>query len=101
MGLRKCCVGDCQSTNRTHRLFYFTKDDNLRKLWLSFVVPTNIGLCGLTKEQLLDKCVCQNHFDQYQFDGMTGNSGLRHGYPCLISEKEVHFGIPLNNADKY
>ncbi|KAF9407962.1 hypothetical protein HW555_012193, partial [Spodoptera exigua] len=96
MDVRKCCVGNCSSTNRTHRLFLLPKDDNLRELWLSFLIPTNIELTGLSKHQLLTKRVCQNHFDRYQFDSM-GNR-LRHGYPCLFSDKEISFGIPLSST---
>ncbi|XP_022830991.1 uncharacterized protein LOC111359629 [Spodoptera litura] len=96
MNVRKCCVGNCQSTNRTHRLFLLPKDDNLRDLWLSFLIPTNIELSGLSKNQLLSKRVCQNHFDRYQFDSV-GNR-LRHGYPCLFSDKEISFGIPLSST---
>ncbi|XP_022823949.1 uncharacterized protein LOC111354634 [Spodoptera litura] len=96
MNVRKCCVGNCQSTNRTHRLFLLPKDDNLRDLWLSFLIPTNIELSGLSKNQLLSKRVCQNHFDRYQFDSV-GNR-LRHGYPCLFSDKEISLGIPLSST---
>ncbi|KAF9419412.1 hypothetical protein HW555_004060, partial [Spodoptera exigua] len=96
MDVRKCCVNNCSSTNGTHRLFCFPKDDKLRELWLSYVIPTNKELSGLSKHQLLSKRVCQNHFDRYQFDGM-GNR-LRYGYPCLFSEKEISFGIPLSST---
>ncbi|KPJ14188.1 hypothetical protein RR48_06938 [Papilio machaon] len=96
MDLRKCCLGNCSSTNRTHRLFYLPKDDNLRQLWLSFLIPTNIELSGLSKEQLLAKRVCQKHFDRYQFDN-TGNR-LRSGYPCLFTAKEIFYGSPLSST---
>ncbi|CAK1597546.1 unnamed protein product [Parnassius mnemosyne] len=94
--LRKCCVVGCNANNKTHRLFNFPKDDKLRELWLSFLVPVNIELSGLSKEQLLNRYVCQKHFDRQQFDGM-GNR-LAHGYPCLFTASEILHGIPLNSS---
>ncbi|XP_028156295.1 uncharacterized protein LOC114349898 isoform X2 [Ostrinia furnacalis] len=94
----KCCVVGCASTDKTHRLYNFPKDDKVRALWLSFLVSVNSELLGLTKDQLLNKRVCQKHFDKYQLDG-EGNR-LRHGYPCLFSTKEVEHGVPLS-GDHY
>ncbi|XP_063822851.1 uncharacterized protein LOC135072744 [Ostrinia nubilalis] len=51
-----------------------------------------------TSDQLLNKRVCQKHFDKYQLDG-EGNR-LRHGYPCLFSTEEVEHGVPLS-GDHY
>ncbi|CAG4986111.1 unnamed protein product [Parnassius apollo] len=94
--LRKCCVVGCNANNKTHRLFNFPKDDKLRELWLSFLVPVNIKLSGLSKEQLLNRYVCQKHFDRQQFDGV-GNR-LAHGYPCLFTAREMMHGIPLDSS---
>lgn len=94
MALIKCCVVGCTSTNKTHRLFNIPKDDQLRKLWLSFLVPVNPLLSGLTRDQLINKRVCQKHFDVYQLDGQ-GNR-LPKGYPCLFSEQEISIGVPLS-----
>ncbi|XP_013196185.2 uncharacterized protein LOC106139307 isoform X1 [Amyelois transitella] len=94
MAYRKCCVGGCVSTSKTHCLFNLPKDDGLRKLWLSFLIPTNVELSGLSKDQLVNKRVCHDHFDRYQFDGM-GNR-LKNGYPCLFTPKEIYHGVPLS-----
>lgn len=98
MPSRKCCVGGCDSTSETHRLFNIPKNDRLRELWLSFLIPTNVELSGLSKEQLVSKLVCQNHFDRHQFDG-AGNR-IQHGYPSLFSPKEISHGIVLSASGK-
>lgn len=90
----KCCVVGCTSTNETHRLYNLPKDDKLRALWLSFLVPVNSELLGLSKDQLVNKRVCQKHFDRSQLDDM-GNR-LKDGYPCLFSSEEVEHGVPLS-----
>ncbi|XP_045781417.1 zinc finger protein 567-like isoform X3 [Maniola jurtina] len=97
--LRKCCVVGCDANNRTHRLFSLPKNDKLRELWLSKLIPVNIELSGLSKGQLVNKYVCQKHFDRRQFDGM-GNR-LAHGYPCLFTEKEILYGIPLSSLPEH
>ncbi|KAH9636393.1 hypothetical protein HF086_011250 [Spodoptera exigua] len=94
MGTKKCCVGGCNATSETHRLFSFPKNDELRNLWMSFLVPTNSLLIGLSKEQLLRKRVCEKHFDKYQFD--HDGKRLRYSYPCLLSHKEIAHGVPLS-----
>lgn len=98
MGARRCCVGNCSSTNRTHRLYRFPKNHHLSLLWLSFLTPTTIDLSGLSTDQLGHKYVCQKHFDRLQFD-YRGNR-LRHGYPSLFSDKEIFYGIPLPTDGK-
>ncbi|KAL4715225.1 hypothetical protein ACJJTC_007807 [Scirpophaga incertulas] len=86
----KCCVSGCSATNLTHRLYSFPKDDNLQALWLSFLVPFNSDLFGLSKDQLFNKRVWQKHFDRSQLDG----EGKRlKGDPCLFSAKEMEHGI--------
>ncbi|CAK1580459.1 unnamed protein product [Parnassius mnemosyne] len=90
----KCCVVGCNSTNKTHRLYNLPKDDKLRALWLSFLVPVNSELLGLSKDQLVNKRVCQKHFDKYQLDE-KGNR-LKDGYPCLFSTEEIEHGVPLS-----
>ncbi|XP_045448260.1 uncharacterized protein LOC123656638 [Melitaea cinxia] len=89
----KCCVGDCDATSSNYRLFCMPLNVNLRKLWLSLLVPTNPNLLGLTENQLLKKRVCERHFDETQFD----KSGVRtrYSYPCLFTEMEIAHGIPL------
>ncbi|KAL4709393.1 hypothetical protein ACJJTC_001189 [Scirpophaga incertulas] len=91
----KCCVSGCSATNLTHRLYSFPKDDNLQALWLSFLVPFNSDLLGLSKDQLLNKRVCQKHFDRSQLDGE--GKRLKGGYPCLFSAKEMEHGVPLSS----
>ncbi|KAJ8725850.1 hypothetical protein PYW08_004033 [Mythimna loreyi] len=93
--LRRCCVVGCDGTNKTHRLFKFPRNDKLRELWLSFLIPVNVMLSGLSKEQLLGRYVCHKHFDRHQFDG-TGNR-LAHGYPCLFTPQEILYGVPLRS----
>ncbi|KAJ8728896.1 hypothetical protein PYW07_006592 [Mythimna separata] len=93
MGNKKCCVGGCNATSETHRLFSFPKNDKLRNLWVSFLVRTNSLLIGLSKEQLLRKRVCEKHFDKYQFD--HDGRRLRYSYPCLLTHKEIAHGVPL------
>ncbi|XP_063543133.1 uncharacterized protein LOC134751589 [Cydia strobilella] len=90
----KCCVSGCKATNETHRLFVFPKKDMLRNLWMSFLVPTNPLLLGLSKEQLLRKRVCEKHFDKHQFDKFKGKR-LRFSYPCLFTDDEITHGEPL------
>ncbi|CAH2108331.1 unnamed protein product [Euphydryas editha] len=97
MGLFKCCVGGCSATNETHRLFSFPKNDHLRNLWLSFLVPTNSILVGLSKEQLLRKRVCEKHFDKHQFD--EEGKRLRYSYPCLFTDDEIAHGVPLSSRE--
>ncbi|XP_022825417.1 uncharacterized protein LOC111355632 isoform X1 [Spodoptera litura] len=94
--MRKCCVVGCNATNKTHRLFNFPKNDKLRELWLSFLIPVNAMLSGLSKDQLISRYVCQKHFDRYQFDG-TGNR-LQHGYPSLFTSMEILHGVPLRST---
>lgn len=96
MGTQKCCVGDCNATSETHRLFSFPKNANLRNQWMSFLVPTNSSLLGLSKEQLLRKRVCVKHFDRHQFD--HNGRRLRYSYPCLLSNAEIAHGVPLIGA---
>ncbi|CAK1584401.1 unnamed protein product [Parnassius mnemosyne] len=93
MVYKKCCVGGCNTTHETHRLFSFPRNDNLRNLWMSFIVPTNPQLIALSKEQLLNKHVCEKHFDIFQFD----NEGrrLRYSYPSLLTDNEIAHGVPL------
>ncbi|XP_052743472.1 uncharacterized protein LOC112045019 isoform X4 [Bicyclus anynana] len=92
--VRKCCVVACNATSETHRLFYLPKNDKLRELWLTFLIPVNVKLSGLSKAQLVTKQVCQKHFDRHQFDN-KGNR-LAHGYPCLFTEDEILHGVPLS-----
>ncbi|CAG4930820.1 unnamed protein product [Parnassius apollo] len=68
----KCCIGGCNTTRETHRLFRFPRNDNLRNLWMSFIVPTN---------------------PQLIFD----NEGrrLRYSYPSLLTGNEIAHGVPL------
>ncbi|CAH2096251.1 unnamed protein product [Euphydryas editha] len=89
----KCCVGDCDATSSNYRLFCMPLNVNLRKLWLSLLVPTNPNLLGLTENQLLKKRVCEKHFDQTQFD--KAGVRIRYSYPCLFTEMEIAQGIPL------
>ncbi|CAG4951090.1 unnamed protein product [Parnassius apollo] len=91
MVYEKCCIGG--STREAHRLFRFPRNDNLRNLWTSFIVPTNPQLIVLSKEQLLNKRVCEEHFDIFQFD----NEGrrLRYSYPSLLTDNEIDHGVPL------
>lgn len=89
----KCCVGNCDATSSNYRLFCMPSNVNLRKLWLSLLVPTNPILLGLTENQLLKKRVCERHFDETQFD-KTGVR-IRYSYPCLFTEMEIAQGIPL------
>ncbi|CAG5003564.1 unnamed protein product [Parnassius apollo] len=93
MVYEKCCVGGCNTTRETHRLFRFPRNDNLRNLWMSFIVPTNPQLIVLSKEQLLNKRVCERHFDIFQF----GNEGrrLRYSYPSFLTDNEIAYGVPL------
>ncbi|CAG5059741.1 unnamed protein product [Parnassius apollo] len=93
MVYEKCCVGGCNTTRETHRLFRFPRNDNLRNLWMAFIVPTNSQLIVLSKEQLLNKRVCEKHFDVFQF----GNEGrrLRYSYPSLLTDNEIAHGVPL------
>ncbi|CAG4987369.1 unnamed protein product [Parnassius apollo] len=93
MVYEKCCVGGCNTTRETHRLFRFPRNDNLRNLWMAFIVPTNPQLIVLSKEQLLNKRVCEKHFDVFQF----GNEGrrLRYSYPSLLTDNEIAHGVPL------
>ncbi|XP_061709896.1 uncharacterized protein LOC133519780 [Cydia pomonella] len=93
----KCCVLDCESTSDTHRLFCMLINDHLRNLWMSFLVPVNPHLLGLTKGQLMTKRVCQKHFDETQF---SPGSRIRYSYPCLFTEKEFFHGVPLSSEDK-
>ncbi|CAG5023570.1 unnamed protein product [Parnassius apollo] len=60
---------------------------------MSFIVPTNPQLIVLSKEQLLNKRVCEKHFDIFQFD----NEGrrLRYSYPSLLTDNEIAHGVPL------
>lgn len=76
MGRYKCCVGSCTSASETHRLFRFPKNDCLRNLWMSFLVPTNSSFIGLTSQQLSSKRVCEKHFD-HQFDAEEGQKKMR------------------------
>lgn len=94
----KCCVGGCNATSASVRLFCFPKNDKLRSLWLNFIRPTNPQLTGLSKKQLLNKRVCKVHFDRHQFDQL--GQRLRFSYPCLISEKEIAHGVPFSTAGK-
>ncbi|CAG4929403.1 unnamed protein product [Parnassius apollo] len=93
MVYEKCCVGGCNTTRETPRLFRFPRNDNLRNLWLAFILPTNSQFIVLSKEQLLNKRVCEKHFDIFQF----GNEGrrLRYSYPSLITDNEIAHGVPL------
>lgn len=92
----KCCVGGCDSTKETLRLFSFPKKESLRNLWLSFLVPTNPLLIGLSKEQLLRKRVCEKHFDKHQFD--EEGKRRRYSYPTLFTSKEIAHGEPFPPA---
>ncbi|XP_052746565.1 uncharacterized protein LOC128199712 isoform X2 [Bicyclus anynana] len=92
MGLFKCCVGGCNATSETQKLYSFPKNDNLRSLWLSFLVPTNSLLIGLSKDQLIRKRVCEKHFDKQQFD--EEGKRLRYSYPCLLTDVEIAHGEP-------
>lgn len=96
MGLIKCVVGGCNATNETHRLFSFPKNDHLRNLWMSFLVPANANLIGLSKEQLLRKRVCEKHFDKHQFD--EEGKRLRYSYPCLFTDDEITHGVILPSS---
>ncbi|CAG4931822.1 unnamed protein product [Parnassius apollo] len=60
---------------------------------MAFIVPTNPQLIVLSKEQLLNKRVCEKHFDVFQF----GNEGrrLRYSYPSLLTDNEIAHGVPL------
>ncbi|CAG4963073.1 unnamed protein product [Parnassius apollo] len=89
MVYEKCCIGGCNTTRETHRLFRFHRNDNL---WMSFIVPTNPQLIVLSKEQLLNKRFCEKHFDIFQFD----NEGrrLRYSYPSLLTDNEIAHGVP-------
>ncbi|XP_061707301.1 uncharacterized protein LOC133517862 [Cydia pomonella] len=60
---------------------------------MSFLVPTNPLLLGLSKEQLLRKRVCEKHFDKQQFD--AEGKRLRFSYPCLFRDDEIAHGEPL------
>ncbi|KAL4720622.1 hypothetical protein ACJJTC_015250, partial [Scirpophaga incertulas] len=91
-------LSGCSATNLTHRLYSFPKDDNLQALWLSFLVPFNSDLLGLSKDQLLNKRVCQKHFDRSQLDGE--GKRLKGGYPCLFSAKEMEHGVPLSYSSQ-
>ncbi|CAG4939496.1 unnamed protein product [Parnassius apollo] len=53
----------------------------------------NLLLIVLSKEQLLNKRVCEKHFDVFQF----GNEGrrLRYSYPSLLTDNEIAHGVPL------
>ncbi|XP_052746955.1 uncharacterized protein LOC128199822 [Bicyclus anynana] len=97
--VRKCCVVACNATSETHRLFYLPKNDKLRELWLTFLIPVNVKLSGLSKAQLVTKQVCQKHFDRHQFDNQ-GNR-LAHGYPCLFTEDEILHGVPLSTLAEH
>ncbi|XP_063620641.1 uncharacterized protein LOC134793046 [Cydia splendana] len=92
----KCCVLGCESTSATHRLFCMPMNDNLRNLWMSFLVPVNPHLLGLSKGQLMTKRVCQKHFDETQF---SQGSRIRYSYPCLFTEKEFIHGVPLSSEE--
>ncbi|RVE40453.1 hypothetical protein evm_014896 [Chilo suppressalis] len=72
-------------------------NDNLRNLWMSFLVPTNPGLLGLNKSQLLKKRVCVKHFDKTQFD--EAGVRIRYSYPCLITQMEILHGVPLTTEE--
>ncbi|CAG9786340.1 unnamed protein product [Diatraea saccharalis] len=98
MPLLKCCVGGCDSTNNTHRLFCMPMNRNLRNLWLSLLVPTNPNLLGLTENQLLTKRVCVRHFDSTQFD--QAGVRIRYSYPCLFTDMEIAHGVPLAKVCK-
>ncbi|KAI5633291.1 zinc finger, ZZ type domain-containing protein [Phthorimaea operculella] len=89
----KCCVGGCTSTRENETLYCFPKNEYYRKLWLSFLVPTNPSLIVLSKDQLKNKRVCKRHFDETQFD-QEGNR-LRYSYPALLSAAEIERGEPL------
>ncbi|XP_063894120.1 uncharacterized protein LOC135117821 [Helicoverpa armigera] len=97
MAFRKCCVGDCESTSNSHKLFYMPLNDNLRNLWLSFLIPTNPNLLGLTKNQLRNKFVCDKHFDRTQFDDRGVRN--RYSYPCLFTRTEILHGVPLSTEE--
>lgn len=97
MGLFKCCVGGCNATSETHRLYMFPKNDSLRNLWMSSLVPTNSLLIGLSKEQLLRKRVCEKHFDKHQFD--EEGKRIRYSYPCLFTDDEIAHGVPLSSGE--
>lgn len=92
----KCCVGGCPATDDTHYLFRMPKNDNLRSLWMAFLVPTNPLLAGLTQEQLLIKRVCHEHFDK---DQLYGYCRTRYSYPCFFSDKEMTFGKSLPEGE--
>ncbi|XP_045504408.1 uncharacterized protein LOC123701039 [Colias croceus] len=72
-------------------------NDYLRNLWMSFLVPTNSSLIGLSKDQLRHKRVCEKHFDRYQFD--EEGKRLRHSYPCLFKDDEIAHGVPLSSSE--
>lgn len=96
MGPLKCCVGGCNSTSASHRLFCFPTNDSLLSLWMSFLVPHNSSLIGLSKDTLRKKRVCEKHFDKHQFDGE--GKRIRHSYPCLFTDAELAHGEPLSTA---
>ncbi|KAL4720623.1 hypothetical protein ACJJTC_015251 [Scirpophaga incertulas] len=98
MASYQCCVGGCDSTSNTHRLFCMPVNENLHNLWMSFLVPTNPILLGLNKNQLLKKRVCAKHFDQTQFDSVGVR--IRNSYPCLFTELEIAHSVPLT-YDEY
>ncbi|CAG4909338.1 unnamed protein product [Colias eurytheme] len=64
---------------------------------MSFLVPTNSSLIGLSKDQLRHKRVCEKHFDRYQFD--EEGKRLRHSYPCLFTDDEIAHGVPLSSSE--
>ncbi|RVE41950.1 hypothetical protein evm_013390 [Chilo suppressalis] len=72
-------------------------NDNLRNLWMSSLVPTNPGLLGLNKSQLLKKRVCVKHFDKTQFD--QAGVRIRYSYPCLFTQMEILHGVPLTTEE--
>ncbi|CAG5034764.1 unnamed protein product [Parnassius apollo] len=79
MVYEKCCVGGCNTTRETHRLFRFPRNDNLRNLWMAFIVPTNPQLIVLSKEQLLNK----QHLPPVPV------------HPSLLTDNEIAHGVPL------
>lgn len=89
----KCCVGGCNATSDTFKLFSVPKNDSLRKLWMSFLVPTNLMLIRLSKEQLIKKRVCEKHFDKHQF---LNGKRLRFSYPSPFTDAEIMHGEPLS-----
>ena len=91
---KKCCVGGCNATIESHRLFCLPKSDNLRSLWMSFLVPTNSELLLLSKGQLLNRRVCERHFDKYQLNNLGYR--FKYSYPCLMTESEIARGEPAS-----